>query len=293
MTVVVNLSAIHTLKPISAAMGKFALLCDRYSASCCPGIFKHGTNKAWVGFKYYRNLRMINAYKLGQLTTEQFLNNLLDIFSFLKNDRLELRNDDVDRLRNKQDQLWSLKNKQSPTKRDYVLALLEEAWNEIIQYPDEDKQKFSKLVELAKKGEKIYFISNTNELNVYKILYFLRAHFPGVQFDPNIDISINGPENQPIQLAQNIYLCPSYRYKTYKTDLDNKGVPVTNTPTLLKALVTKEFKEHDLNEITVVSQFPKDLEEAVNIGVSSKNTHAAKDYYPSAQQNLGSLQFSQ
>ncbi len=91
MNRIVNLSACHGLKSIREVMKAFAALCDRYSTGCCmkhcPSLFSNFTNQAWVAYIYQKNLNtLINPYKLGKINTQEFIEGLLEIFSFLGDD---------------------------------------------------------------------------------------------------------------------------------------------------------------------------------------------------------------
>jgi len=84
--------------------------------------------------------------------------------------------------------------------------------------------------------------------------------------------------NEPIQIAPNVYLCLSYRYGLYKE----------GTPGLLRSISQQAGEK--ATKVTVVSQFPKDLEVARELSLSTKTAH---DFYtsatlsPSAQSRVG------
>jgi len=190
MTYIVNLSSIHTLKPImTAGVDAFTKLCNKYAqgccTSCCPGFISRPLNRSWVAWKYYRHVNdTINPYKLGKISTKEFLSKLKDIFYFLPDDQAE--------------------------------ALLKEAWNAIIDFQESDQVKFRKLQEISQ-NEPVYLISNSNELNAKAIIKLLQDNFPDISWKENIDLTVH-QSNQPIEIAPNIYLCLSYQYGLFKTD---------------------------------------------------------------------------
>lgn len=282
MPKIVSLSSIIQLRPISSGVEAFAKLCDKYSqgccSPCCPSVFTQLSNAAWVIFKYRQNLNTtINPYKLGKLTTEEFLDRMLDIFSFLKDEHLVFPQEEIDRLWKNKKEFIALKNSTQEghlSNREIALALIEEAWSAIINFEDADAVKFESVVSA---GEPTYFVSNTNELNVNKILNLLRGHFLRIQWCENIDISVRS--EKPIEVAPNIYLYLSHQVGSYKTDVDNHEVQ-NSTPSLFKKLIGQ--LEVDLSKIEVISQYPKDLEEASRLGVPDENLYKATNYYPKA-----------
>lgn len=286
MTFFVNFSSTHQVK-VSKAIAAFSKLCDEYFKSrcwsMCPGIFDKPTNTMWVGWQYYRHLKtLIVPYKLGQLTTDEFLNRLQTIFYFLKDEKLVFKKSTINAICQNRNDLLSLQNVDplSPlNNKNIAFALLEEAWNAIIDFEDSDISKFEYLRD---QSEPVYFFSNSNELNVHRILNLLKKHVKTVKWEDEIDIS-NKNDETPVKIADNMYLCLSYRFRSFKTDKDNSENNFS-TPSLLKKLVGNLGE--DLSKIHVVSQYNKDLEEAINLGIT--NTHTARDYYPSPIQTVTS-----
>jgi len=181
---VVGLSAVHTLHPISVGIDAFGHLyrpANDKIERCCQGLFSFFTtlyDKAWVSAIYYSNLNMIDDYKKGKITTEVFLENLLNIFSFLKG-------------------------------KENAKELLTNAWNAIVEVTDQDKEK---LDYLKRQGKPIYFISNTNELNA-KVIF-------DAFFGPNDsrDLSHNASKGEIIKLEANIHFVPSFRTGNFKNE---------------------------------------------------------------------------
>lgn len=289
MPKIINLSAIHTLQPIHHGVSAFARLCDKYSKSifsCCPSFFNHSTNYAWVMYQYYQSLNtLINPYKLGRLTTKDFFTGLLKMFPFMENSNLGICEEDIQRLNSNKASLYSLRNTVNPSMLDYAKALLEEAWNSIITFTDEDVAKVQKLFE---EGNDIYLMSNTNELNVFKILQWLQTNFPN-----EVDLNLNFPnitqqeELLVLQIGSGKNLVVSYLYHTCKTAEDNSRARVPNTtPTLLQAIVSYVFKG-SLDDLTVISQYPKDLEAAAKLNIPK--IYLAGEYFQLKSQTAVSL----
>lgn len=264
MTFIVNLSVIHTLHPISTNLAAFSAICDRYSNGCCscwPGLFSW-TNYGWVSYQYQtRYAELIEPYKLGRIDTDEFLENLEEIFDFLDDSDLEEETVLVPRT----NVHYSTNNKH---------AILEEAWNAGIAL---DETTNYRLPSLIAQDEPIYLVSNTNELNVLAIIALLKAQNPQIQFNKNIDLSVTEDRN-PIEIAPNIYLCLSYRYQLFKTAQQNTATNPNSTMSLLRHLVENQLETHE-SDIKVISQYDGDLEEARKLGIPEANLHRADDYF--------------
>jgi hypothetical protein len=268
MPLIVNLSTIHTLHPTRKSVQAFVQLCNQYSLGCfssCPTLFKSGSNYSWVMYKYRMNdKKLIQPYKLGIINTEQFLQNLLQIFSFLQD--IETEQETFVRL-----------NEGESYKNDFALSLLENAWNEIIDLDETRIPRFQALISQSKL-EPIYLISNTNELNVLKILRLLRNHNTGVFSKSSIDLSVR-ENNEPIEIAPNIFLCLSYRYQLFKTRDKNNHVNPHSTMSLLNELIKKKLANVNTSDIRVVSQYSGDLAEAAKLNIPAENTFDADKFF--------------
>lgn len=270
MTLIVNLSTVHSLYPISTSVRAFAQLCNNYSTgclTCCPSFFQSGTNFAWVMYQYQTKYKaLIEPYKLGKITSRQFLANLLTIFDFLDDDDFVCSVSD------------SVKIADCSYREEANLALLENAWNAIIGLEDDRVARFATLAERAEE-EPVYLISNTNELNVNKIIQLLQSKNPGIHFN-QIDCSVVD-DKQPIEIAPNIFLCLSYRYQLFKTDSQTRVATNSHsTMSLLRYLVEEQLPASDRESIHVISQYPADLEEAIKLGIAPANTHQDSNYFP-------------
>lgn len=309
MRIIANLSSLHTLHPINTSVKAFTELCNRYSPDwqitryaksldyclCNMGFF--GASAKWVErtlnwgwvvgnnlVNHYLGKAIIDSYKLGKIDTAQFLRELLNIFNFMLDKNTRFKEADVDRIWNQRAYLISLRGeltKESLSHQQIASALIEDAWNTMIDYKNEDEAKLNQLIQQRKSDkDEIYFISNTNELQVSKIMYLLRQHHPQIKWNEKIDVS-SIKNDEPIEIAPGIYLYLSYRVGAYKTTQDNMAASITSTPALLRSLVDK--LKCDKSEIQVISQFAKDLAEAEGMGIPPQNTYHAKDFYQSVE----------
>lgn len=237
---IINLSSIFKLKKIIPdGLKPFVELCNNYSkSSClCSGTLFRTSNYLWVLAQFYAHQQLINNYKLGKMSNDDFLTALLDIFYFLKDNK----------------------------KIDDPKTLLANAWNNIIDWDEESTDRLNQILDLAKAGEQIYLVANTNALNIEKIISLFATHAPHIQWNPNIlqaNQDQNRNQNAPsIEIAPNIHLCLSYRYGLFKE----------GTPGLIK-----ELAQQVKNIVAVISQFPKDWTYAQELGLP---TQAADDFY--------------
>ncbi|KTD42177.1 hypothetical protein [Legionella parisiensis] len=292
MPLIVNLSAIHALKPISTCVRSFEDICDRYSTgyfSCCSSFFQSWTNYAWLMYQLGRNdSKLIQPYRLGKLTTGQFLERLLKIFSFLNDVTPEER------------VLEELKSKQLYSDT-FAIMLLENAWNSQIGWDESKADYLLALIHEAERGDlnvevshgadsepkrdPIYFIANTNELHVLQILNILRKEYPSINFYRTIDVSIK-ESKEPVEIAPGIFLCLSYRYQLFKTQEENQTVDPSSTMSLLNYLVTKQLKEVPVSEFRVISQHQDDLVEALRAGIDADNIYQSQDYFAAQTANM-------
>lgn len=268
MPLIVNLSSIHTLHPTSKSINAFVQLCNQYSTgrfNSCPTLFKSWSNYAWVMYQYSLNDKeLIKPYKLGAINTGQFLNNLLQIFPFLQDITAEYET------------MLELNEGESYS-HEFALSLLENAWNEIIDLDETRISRFPTIVSQSQ-YEPIYLISNTNELNVLKILRLLKKQNPDILFNTPIDLSVK-ESKEPIEIAPNIFLCLSYRYQLFKTLDENRSANPHSTMSLLNHLVKEQLSGIQTCDIHVVSQFTGDLAEAANLGIPTNNAFHADKYF--------------
>lgn len=283
MVYIVNLSSAHKLYSINEGYKAFVELCDKYSNArhCCgSSLFAKFTNYAWVAWQYRKHLHtVINPYKLGKISTEDFLEKMCQVFKYLESARYE--DATVKTLFDRRKALVALKEVATieqlwNDKKLIAKALLEQAWNAIINVDQESINKFNFLFK-TKNEAPIYFISNTNELNINKILFELKSQFPEIGWVKNIDISTK-TDPYPVKIADDVYFFLSYRCGSFKTAKDQRAAQLVGTPVLLEKLVN-----YLQSDITVISQYEKDLEAAHRLGVKSVGSeyfypHAAVTY---------------
>jgi len=263
MTIIVNLSALHTLHHHSVALAAFAKIREDYAMDCCGFRFLQTISNYVIvkgQFLISRNT-LIEPYKRGAIDTERFFENLLSMYDFLNADHLDFSN-----------KAEELKDCYS---RNPKHALLEAAWNAIIDMNEHVAGRFAQIAEQATPENPVYLISNSNPLNVHKILQLFRKHNPDMNFfDPAAIHSEVTDENVNVQIAPNVFLCLSYRHRLFKTAEQN---PNPNTTTsLLKNLLQGIPQDKD---VQVISQFEGDLLEARRLGVPDAATHRAADYF--------------
>ena len=160
---------------------------------------------------------------------------------------------------------------------EFALSLLENAWNEIIDLDETRLSRFPTLVAQSQ-AEPIYLISNTNELNVLKILRLLKKQNPDIAFNTPLDLSVR-ESKEPIEIAPNIFLCLSYRYQLFKTVTENHSASPHSTMSLLNHLVKEQLSGVATSDILVVSQFSGDLAEATKLGIPADNASHADKFF--------------
>lgn len=221
---IINLSTIHGLAPISTVLDNFAKLHYDYANS---GLHFEWYSKLWVRLKYLAMTPIINEYKLGKINTDTFINKLKDIFSFIP--------------------------------PEISSEKITGAWNSLITWNPEST---TRLQTLLNKTQAIYFISNTNPLNIKKIIELFEESFPNDWKLPE------ETEAKPSKIADNFYPCISYQYKEFKE----------GTPGLIARL--KEYllsKGQKLENILLVSQYKGDLDKAKELGIESQS---ADQFFP-------------
>lgn len=235
MTLIVNLSTIHDYS-ITETASAFAKLCNKFSGGCLqcmPGLFQHGTNYAWVMAQYQLNYKShIEPYRLGNISTDEFLQNLAEIFYFMDEE-----------------------NDMGIHERNRRLA---KAWNASIKMSPRTDYRLCQLAERAQ-SEPVYLISNTNELNMQVILDLFIRENPDLVFN-NVDINIR-KNREPLEILPNVFLCLSYQFKTFKSE-------AVTTGTILEELVTRNSGQH----ITVVSQFEGDRNKSRQLKIMDVQT---------------------
>lgn len=181
MPLIVNLSTLHQYS-FNKTVSAFVNICDEQSDMWFMFMpFQRLVNYLWVMGAYYQNkTTLIDRYKLGQMSSEEFINGLADIFDFLPRENKEK---------------------------------LGKAWSSSIGFNAFSKQKFDKVLEQST-FKPVYLVSNTNELDITAVLDQLREAYPD-RIHKDIDVSIIS-DKQPIEIMDNVFLCLSYRYQVFK-----------------------------------------------------------------------------
>jgi hypothetical protein len=243
MTYIINLSTTHDYS-INETVAAFAQLCKEYSNGCLqcfPGFFQNWTNYKWVELMYqWHYTSLIEPYKLGNITTDEFLDNLSQIFYFMNDLDKEDRN-----------------------------SLLIGAWNASIRMSEKTQDRLAFILQKAA-SEPVYLISNTNELNMREILNLFKKHYPDLKFNPDADLSTRYSD-EPIELLPNVFVCLSYRFGAFKEE-------TVTTVSLLENVVSRSMgpmtlvsqfpgdrakaKEMELHSVLTADEFyeSKDLE---------------------------------
>lgn len=235
MAIIVNLSTLHDYS-IYKTVGAFAALCKAHSPSCFNSGsdflgLKYGANYAWVMSEYLSKYDLlIKPYKLGEISTDDFLENLSEIFYFMRN--------------------------MEDAERHQLLA---KAWTSSIEMSDEKMLRFASLLEKSK-DEPVYIVSNTNEMDVRATINLLKQCNPEWNMNDNISIGVEHSQ-VPVELSPNLFLCLSYRYQLFKSVQNG-------TPGLIKQLIDNLTSSEKVN-LTMVSNHKLDLMLAKDIGAAS------------------------
>ncbi|MBY0377835.1 MAG: hypothetical protein K2Q33_04655 [Gammaproteobacteria bacterium] len=318
MPKIVNFSSCHTIYPIYShyGIGAFADLRRKYHPDCCyfPLDFtKPIRNWAVVVYDYkHYEAALIEPYKRGEISTEQFFDDMLDIFDFLK--RPENNNDtqepllgtkllpflveDRQRVEENRAFLLTVRDKQGPlSHNDYAKALLEIAWTSRVEHREEDTLRCEDIFDTATEDDPVYIISNSNAPDVNKIVVQLMRANKEINWNqfvellPDIDKGVDQNlaekpfQDKLIQLAPGIYLCLSYKVGLYKTvEQNQEHIADNSTSSLIRALV--DYIDSP-QETQVISTWEPDLIEAINSGVLKENCYTHDDYFMVRQPSYG------
>ncbi|GEM_PF-4462266 len=240
MTYVVNLSSTHTASSLHDVVTTFVrLLHPTQRTRCCLRFF----DNVWrmqVLLQFWQNQALIKQYEAGEISTQDFLNTLCDIFS--------LKNDDTNQSR------------------------LKDAWNSMISFTKEDLKKFQKLLATR---ESIHLISNRNAMHIEKYIEWLKANFSSHLF-LSAEILEGKSGESVMRLGPHIFLHASYQYGAYKTQR-GKQSNTLRAPSLMQQVF--QSMDIDVRTTIVVTQFQKDLDEAERLGVRTDNVLPADVFF--------------
>jgi hypothetical protein len=276
-----------------------------FCAQICPNPVMRNINRACIYQALSRHQGLITDYKLGRCSTESFLDRLVEVsFPFLNDPFEDYPTDLIDRLWNAREEILSLKdrNYESKTafqadKKGIALALVEQAWNSFIGFPEEAvlNTKLIFLANLLREGHNVIFISNTNVLNVHKVLNYLLPKLNKLGFNLELNPLIRETQNPSvIDLREHLFLLTSYRFGFSKTGgampvvptgffatalsympffgRPRSNAPAANTPNILEQGIRSQIaKGEKMENIFVVSQYLDDRTKAANLGILPVN----------------------
>lgn len=263
-----------------AVIAAFAKMTDEYYQGCFnfhSNFFSRSSNYLWVMHQYQRQLQTtIYAYNLGKISTDQFLRDLLEVFTFLDDQSfVPDAKQAADLEKNKKNHLTfcAINDGERRTRQQYARGVLEQTWNMALAFHEADFAKLRKVIEAAG-NEKIYLISDTNELHLYHII----THYFGQVLSLSSDTKsyLNPDENEFLNLTEQVVLFPSFCAQAFKSAKDyayNDNI----TPTLLSLLVVKE--QLDLTQTVLISHYQKDFDAARVHGFYKQNIIDAENYF--------------
>ncbi len=279
---IINLSSLIAMpKPylerINTVIDALSVLCKKYNKPdlCHAMLFANSFgSKAWLLMRYLNfKPSIIDPYKLGDIDTEQFLNKLLEQFSFLKD--VELDEQDKQALGRLGPTTWAY---QHNVANKEAKALLELAWNDLIKLDDKYLRRISNVVDSANRKNPVFLIANTNELNIHHFLYLLREN--GYDLKQSLDTSLKH-QKQPLEVLPNVFLCLSYQYHASKLSgqLDDEA---TEKDPMLKQVIVHDaqgFTHGDMMQLCFVSDYPAEQNVVSELGVPKINIKSSEEYF--------------
>ena len=245
MTLFVNLSTLHDYS-LFETIGAFATLTQKECPGClqtAPGFFQYPSAYAWIIAELtFKHDLLINPYKLGEISTDEFYDNLAEIFYFMK---------DMD-------------------EKNHRNALFKEAWISSIKIGASKEGRLDYLVERAE-DEAVFIVSNTNELDVKAAMALFKAYYVGLDFNATIERNLNaGSVDGPIEILPNVFLCLSYQMKIFKE-------APSGTPGLIEKVLLDCASLVDKDNLSMVSNHEPDLKLAEGLGFTA--CMRADDFY--------------
>ncbi len=268
----VNLSSIMAPIPIYDVMRQFAQLLDErdaaQSSNGCPGFVKRQLNVFYVqALCWWYTKTLIDPYQLGLINTKQFLDGLYTLFNSTQ------------------------ATAETVPLKEISREALEKAWNSMIVWDEHAIDRLDQLLVNRPFDDVIVFVSNTNPLHAAKIVSLIAEHYePPVCAKIKAQQRGSGPtlfktveEGRsmdsrllPFNAIHNVYLATSYRFCSFKATEEQRD---SSTPSLMTLLIEKLAIEN----ITVISQYEKDLTAAEENGVSPTNCYFAKEFFTANQ----------
>ena len=230
MTRIFNLGVFHDYS-LDATIIEFVKVANRYSKGCLgcmPGMFQNLVNHAWVRAQLQLNYKtLIEPYKLGLITTKQFLDGLSRIFYFMAEMDVERRH-----------------------------AILSKAFSSSIKIGAHTQGRFNRAVETATADDPLVIISNTNPLDAVTILLQLQSQYRHLRFN-KVDLDARNIQ-EPIRLMEHVFLFLSFQVGKPKSKLDS-------TMTLIDKL--RGTPHLGAGSMTLISQYEPDRKKAQALGM--------------------------
>lgn len=243
-------------------------------STTCFGLFSVPFNDLyWV--KEHLDWALINKYKLGNITTDQFLNELLNNhFSFITKAHLGYGiKQQV--MKNKENflSLRHLDEGATPSDTQIAKALLEQAWCARMTF-NKDTDHFVKDFFERHQEDNICVITNSNEMDLNCNMLYLSKLCPSLPWLKTTELqeNIKTPEKETpiagISLTKTkaITLYASYIHRTSKT---------AGTPTLFDLAFTQE--KINRNDTLVITQWKPDGETAILSGIPKENVMTPRE----------------
>lgn len=238
--------------------------------------------------------QLIHQYKLGKLTTDEFLKTLQDdYFPKLKHVKIP------DALRT---EIWKnraiyltlfkrdLKSERDISNDAVIAALLEDAWGtRIAPYDDDYTARFRQVLGMLtdEDTKSLTIISNSNPIDMYRFVHYLQAAFPEIHLHPDLDLSTHHSASKLIQLGtwhgKPLQLAVSYRYNVYKSaeQTQQAAAQAPSTASIFSHLV--EDNAIDAKSTTLISHWQGDLNIGMKHGLQPSQILSAEKFFPSAR----------
>jgi hypothetical protein len=220
---------------------------------------------------YETNLEnTVNPYKRGEMTTDNFLEKMFDIFPFIiREAEARVKANTLAQLSDEtQEQIFTLNPNESDS-RLIAKALFEQAWTTAVSFTENDENKLLHLINLAE-NDQVYFISNTNPLDINKILNLFHDVCPSVQNHVENILSPTEKHEKSIAIANNMYMCLSYQYQTFKAP--ETPLPEEAYSSLLQTVVTDLRKTDTSKNIKFISIYKDELEYAKTLEIECEDS---------------------
>ncbi|MCR9191375.1 MAG: hypothetical protein NXI01_01795 [Gammaproteobacteria bacterium] len=255
------------------------------SSILCCGMFGMPTySYGWILSQIDWNL--ISQYKIGKMKTKEFLNNLLNVFPFLRavNFSVEIKET---LFKNREDliSIRDLSSLEELTHEHVALSLLEQAWLARMQFSEETNRKIQYFFD-ENPDDPVYIISNSNEMDCSASIKYLHAKFPSLPWRSNqeLDLAIQVPDQAlnagiPLTTDGRLKLYASYTHQAFKTGHADETNMTTDK--LLRKLVEQE--EINVDQITLISQWRGDREMAKSLNI--KEVIDSKIYFSPTELN--------